>query len=79
MWGGYLSPVADAYSKPSLAPAQHRVEMCRLAAQESDGLMVDAWEAGRPGYTRTLQARRGGGRWEGAACGLCGCEWLRMP
>ncbi|CAL5228862.1 g12073 [Coccomyxa viridis] len=52
--GGYMSPVNDAYSKKGLAPAQHRVEMCRLAAQTSDIAMVDSWEAEQPTYQRTL-------------------------
>jgi nicotinamide mononucleotide adenylyltransferase len=30
---GILSPVSDQYKKPSLAPAIHRVIMCRIAAQ----------------------------------------------
>ncbi len=49
-----MSPVNDAYSKKGLAPAQHRVEMCRLAAQTSDIAMVDSWEAEQPTYQRTL-------------------------
>lgn len=24
MWGGYLSPVSDAYKKPGLVPSHHR-------------------------------------------------------
>ncbi|GIL89679.1 hypothetical protein Vretimale_16649 [Volvox reticuliferus] len=34
VWGAYLSPVADAYGKPGLAPAADRVAMCRLAADD---------------------------------------------
>jgi len=42
---GYLSPVADEYKKPGLAPAIHRYNMCRLACQKSSSwLMVDPWE-----------------------------------
>jgi hypothetical protein len=33
--GAYLSPVHAAYGKPGLAPAGDRLEMCRLAAQDS--------------------------------------------
>lgn len=67
---GYLSPVSDAYKKSGLATANHRVEMCRLATQESSWIMVDDWEAIKEEYTRTalvldhfqleLNERRGG-------------------
>ncbi|KFM27235.1 Nicotinamide mononucleotide adenylyltransferase 1 [Auxenochlorella protothecoides] len=52
--GGYLSPVSDAYWKEGLAPAAHRVAMAQAAAASSDFVMVDAWEAAQPHYTRTL-------------------------
>lgn len=51
--GGYLSPVSDSYKKQGLAPAYHRLEMCRLAALESGWIMVDPWEASKKEYTRT--------------------------
>jgi len=54
--GAYMSPVSDAYGKPGLAPAAHRVDMCRGAARASQRVMVDEWEATRLEYTRTLQA-----------------------
>ena len=57
VWGCYLSPVNDAYGKPGLAPVKDRVAMCQLAAQDSDKIMVDAWEASQPGYTRTWKVR----------------------
>ncbi|KAF9451530.1 Nucleotidylyl transferase [Macrolepiota fuliginosa MF-IS2] len=51
--GGYLSPVSDMYKKPGLLSARHRVNMCTLAAEESDNsLMVDPWEAFQS-YQRT--------------------------
>ncbi|KAF9047429.1 hypothetical protein BJ165DRAFT_1466171 [Panaeolus papilionaceus] len=51
--GGYLSPVSDMYKKPGLLSAHHRVNMCTLAAQDSDTwLMVDPWEAFQT-YQRT--------------------------
>lgn len=53
-----MSPVADAYGKQGLAPVQHRVEMCQLAAADTPNVMVDTWEATQPGYTRTLQVQR---------------------
>ena len=49
VWGGYLSPVGDAYAKPGLAPAQHRLAMCAAAADSSPLTMVDHWEACQPG------------------------------
>lgn len=57
--GMYLSPVSDAYKKPSLVRAKHRVDMCALAAQGTE-IMIDPWEtlrlnqAGEPFYTRTV-------------------------
>lgn len=51
--GGYLSPVSDAYQKSGLTTADHRVQMCRLATQESNWIMVDDWEAVKREYTRT--------------------------
>ncbi|OAA63966.1 nicotinamide-nucleotide adenylyltransferase 2 [Cordyceps fumosorosea ARSEF 2679] len=58
--GSYLSPVSDAYKKPALAPAPHRLAMCELAAADAD-VMVDPWEALRcdaatrePVYTSTV-------------------------
>ncbi|EIM80693.1 Nucleotidylyl transferase [Stereum hirsutum FP-91666 SS1] len=51
--GGYLSPVSDQYKKPGLLSANHRVNMCTLATEEtSEWLMVDPWEAFQE-YQRT--------------------------
>ena len=55
MLGGFMSPVNDAYQKKGLAPAQRRVEMCKLAADTSDIVMVDSWEAQQPTYQRSLK------------------------
>ena len=52
--GGYMSPVNDAYHKPGLLPAQHRIAMCNLAAAVSDLVMVDSWEASQPDAQRSL-------------------------
>ena len=49
-----MSPVNDAYHKPGLLPAQHRIAMCQLAASESDLAMVDTWEAAQPDAQRSL-------------------------
>ncbi len=54
VYGAYLSPVHDAYKKPGLVDAHHRVEMCRRAVASSSYVMVDGWEAAQAGYTRTL-------------------------
>ncbi|OAA43016.1 nicotinamide-nucleotide adenylyltransferase 2 [Beauveria brongniartii RCEF 3172] len=58
--GSYLSPVSDAYKKPALARAHHRLAMCQLAVANTD-IMVDPWEALRcdattlePVYTSTV-------------------------
>jgi len=54
--GGYLSPVGDAYKKKGLAPANHRVKMCQLAAENtSKWLMVDTWEAENDLYMPTAR------------------------
>ncbi|EIE20283.1 Nucleotidylyl transferase [Coccomyxa subellipsoidea C-169] len=52
--GGYMSPVHDAYSKKGLAPAEHRVAMCELAAGASPLIMVDSWEAAQKQYQYSL-------------------------
>ena len=49
-----MSPVNDAYHKEGLAPAEQRVDMCKLAAQTSYIVMVDSWEAEQPAYQRSL-------------------------
>ena len=52
--GGYFSPVSDAYKKEGLAPARHRLNMVKLACEEtSDRWDVDGWEAFRVEYTPT--------------------------
>lgn len=58
--GSYLSPVSDAYKKPALAAARHRLAMCERAVARTD-IMVDPWEALRcdaatraPVYTSTV-------------------------
>ncbi len=49
-----MSPVHDAYSKKGLAPAEHRVAMCELAADASPLIMVDSWEAAQKQYQYSL-------------------------
>ncbi|KAK4529150.1 hypothetical protein CCYA_CCYA01G0007 [Cyanidiococcus yangmingshanensis] len=55
VWKGFLSPVHDAYGKPGLVAATHRLQMCSLAVQNSDWLYVDAWEAQQAAYTPTFR------------------------
>ena len=52
--GAYMSPVNDAYRKPGLLPASHRIAMSQLAAAESDLVMVDTWEAAQTAAQRSL-------------------------
>ncbi|KAH0985205.1 hypothetical protein GBA52_012382 [Prunus armeniaca] len=52
--GGYMSPVNDAYYKRGLISAEHRVQLCRLACQSSEFVMVDPWEARQSSFQRTL-------------------------
>jgi len=52
--GSYLSPVGDAYVKQGLAPASHRVNMCRLGVNSLNSkIMVDPWEALQTQYQLT--------------------------
>ncbi|KAK4534784.1 hypothetical protein CDCA_CDCA02G0809 [Cyanidium caldarium] len=53
--GGLLSPVNDAYHKPSLISAAHRLQMCRLAVADSEWIDVDEWEAHQPRYVPTFR------------------------
>lgn len=51
--GGFFSPVHDEYKKRGLAASNHRLEMCRLAVEDSDWLMIDDWETRQPNYSTT--------------------------
>ncbi|CAN1133526.1 Nicotinamide/nicotinic acid mononucleotide adenylyltransferase [Linum perenne] len=55
---GYMSPVTDAYKKPGLISAEHRLRMCELACESSDFIMVDPWEANQSTYQRSLTVLR---------------------
>ncbi|KAF9681596.1 hypothetical protein SADUNF_Sadunf05G0018300 [Salix dunnii] len=50
----YMSPVSDAYKKACLVSGDHRLQMCRLACETSDFIMVDPWEANQSTFQRTL-------------------------
>jgi nicotinamide mononucleotide adenylyltransferase len=52
--GGYLSPVHIGYGKKGLLDNEARVELCEKAAETSDWIMVDPWEALQPGHSTTL-------------------------
>lgn len=48
--------MSDAYKKKGLAPANDRIQMCQLAAENaSKWLMVDPWEAENPTYIPTAR------------------------
>lgn len=51
---GVMSPVNDAYKKPGLAPASHRLRMCALAAADYPWIAVDPWESQQDSYRRTM-------------------------
>jgi hypothetical protein len=53
--GGYYSPVSDGYGKKGLLSAAVRLDMCNLAVESSDWLMVDRWEATFPKWCLTYQ------------------------
>lgn len=53
--GGFLSPVCDAYGKSGLIESRYRLEMCRLAVQDSDWISVDGWESEQSQYQRTIE------------------------
>jgi len=53
--GGYFSPVADSYGKAGLVSAEHRIKMVQLAAETSEWIMVDDWEARRSDWERTVK------------------------
>ncbi len=56
LMGGYFSPVSDYYNKAGLLCAEHRVNMVRLACEQtSSWLMVDEWEPFQKAYVPTAQ------------------------
>lgn len=52
---GYVSPASDAYDKPWLAAAGHRVAMARAALGDAPWVRVHAWEAAQPRVVRTWE------------------------
>lgn len=55
---GIISPVGDAYKKKGLIEACHRLEMARLATENSDWITVDSWEALQPEWLETAKVVR---------------------
>lgn len=54
--GGFFSPVGDAYKKAGLAPAHHRINMTRIAVQNSSTWIgVDQWEPLHKEYLPTVK------------------------
>lgn len=51
--GAYISPTSDTYKKTGLAPAKHRLAMCRLAVESIPWVTVDQWEASANRFVRT--------------------------
>lgn len=55
---GIISPVSDCYKKKGLIEACHRVEMARLATENSQWITVDSWECLQPEWLETLKVIR---------------------
>ncbi|KAL1297792.1 hypothetical protein AAFC00_006327 [Neodothiora populina] len=53
--GAYLSAVGDAYKKSGLVKAEHRINMCSLAVDQSSWISVDPWEALHDEYLETAK------------------------
>ncbi|KAF2279135.1 nicotinamide mononucleotide adenylyltransferase 1 [Westerdykella ornata] len=54
--GGFFSPVGDAYKKAGLASAHHRINMTRIAVQDSSQwIAVDPWEPLHKEYLPTVK------------------------
>ncbi|KAM9855711.1 nicotinamide/nicotinic acid mononucleotide adenylyltransferase 1 isoform 2-T2 [Aulostomus maculatus] len=52
---GIISPVSDGYKKKGLIEASHRLEMARLASEDSDWITVDPWEGSQPEWMETVK------------------------
>uniref|UniRef100_A0A8C6MK70 Nicotinamide-nucleotide adenylyltransferase n=1 Tax=Nothobranchius furzeri TaxID=105023 RepID=A0A8C6MK70_NOTFU len=50
---GIISPVGDAYKKQGLIEASHRLEMARLATEDSQWITVDSWECDQSEWMET--------------------------
>uniref|UniRef100_A0A8C6UYV4 Nicotinamide-nucleotide adenylyltransferase n=1 Tax=Neogobius melanostomus TaxID=47308 RepID=A0A8C6UYV4_9GOBI len=54
---GIISPVGDGYKKKGLIEAKHRLEMARLASENS-WITVDSWEGLQPDWVETAKVIR---------------------
>uniref|UniRef100_A0A1A7WF92 Nicotinamide-nucleotide adenylyltransferase n=1 Tax=Iconisemion striatum TaxID=60296 RepID=A0A1A7WF92_9TELE len=55
---GIVSPVGDAYKKKGLIEASHRLEMARLATENSEWITVDSWESQQSEWMETAKVVR---------------------
>ncbi|XP_067449707.1 nicotinamide/nicotinic acid mononucleotide adenylyltransferase 1 [Thunnus thynnus] len=55
---GIISAVGDGYKKKGLIEARHRLEMARLATENSDWITVDSWESLQPEWVETAKVVR---------------------
>uniref|UniRef100_A0A8C2E3X6 Cytidyltransferase-like domain-containing protein n=1 Tax=Cyprinus carpio TaxID=7962 RepID=A0A8C2E3X6_CYPCA len=55
---GKISPAGDNYKKKGLIEACHRLEMARLATENSDWISVDDWESQHPEWVETANVVR---------------------
>lgn len=55
---GIISPVGDGYKKKGLIEAFHRLEMARLATENSNWITVDSWESLQPEWLETAKVVR---------------------
>ncbi|KAM9350823.1 nicotinamide/nicotinic acid mononucleotide adenylyltransferase 1-like [Symphorus nematophorus] len=55
---GIISPVGDGYKKKGLIEACHRLEMAKLATENSNWITVDSWESLQPEWVETAKVVR---------------------
>ncbi|ROL48248.1 Nicotinamide/nicotinic acid mononucleotide adenylyltransferase 1 [Anabarilius grahami] len=55
---GIISPVGDGYKKKGLIENCHRLEMARLASENSEWITVDDWESQQPVWVETAKVLR---------------------
>lgn len=55
---GIISPVGDGYKKKGLIEACHRLEMAKLATENSGWITVDYWESLQPEWVETAKVIR---------------------
>uniref|UniRef100_A0A665TU20 Nicotinamide-nucleotide adenylyltransferase n=1 Tax=Echeneis naucrates TaxID=173247 RepID=A0A665TU20_ECHNA len=55
---GIISPVGDGYKKKGLIEACHRLQMARLATENSDWITVDSWESLQSEWVETAKVIR---------------------